>query len=156
MTTTPPPPRWSRRTISPPSLHPSPPRCQRSSSTSSLPWRCYRQQTSPSSSPHYQSTRPTLPPTRSSRRSPYGDARLGLDRAAKMIPTPKIYHRAWPDSIAGVSRKLKHAVWGQGVQVFVRYCRGPYAPYFLPPFFVLFNKVIYQFFSVATSRCANC
>ncbi|KAH8698114.1 SAM-dependent methyltransferase [Phaeosphaeriaceae sp. PMI808] len=50
---------------------------------------------------------------------PYGDARLGLDRAAKMIPPPQIYHRAWPDRIARVSRKLKSAVWGQGVQVYV-------------------------------------
>ena len=48
-----------------------------------------------------------------------GDARLGLDRAAKMIPPPKVYHRAWPDRIARVSRKLKNAVWGQGVQVYV-------------------------------------
>ena len=50
---------------------------------------------------------------------PYGDARLGLDRAAKMIPPPRIYHHAWPDRIARVSRKLKTAVWGQGVQVYV-------------------------------------
>lgn len=50
---------------------------------------------------------------------PYGDARLGLDRAAKMIPTPKVYHQAWPDRIARVSRKLKNAVWGQGVQVYI-------------------------------------
>ncbi|PVH92105.1 hypothetical protein DM02DRAFT_544377, partial [Periconia macrospinosa] len=50
---------------------------------------------------------------------PYGDARLGLDRAAKMIPPVQSYHRAWPDRIARVSRKLKHAVWGQGVQVYI-------------------------------------
>jgi hypothetical protein len=50
---------------------------------------------------------------------PHGDARLGLDRAAKMIPTPQVYHQAWPDKIARVSRKLKNAVWGQGVQVYV-------------------------------------
>jgi hypothetical protein len=50
---------------------------------------------------------------------PYGDARLGLDRAAKMILPPQIYHRAWPDKIARVSRKLKNAVWGQGVQVYI-------------------------------------
>ena len=50
---------------------------------------------------------------------PYGDARLGLDRAAKMIPTPNVYHQAWPDRIARVSRKLKYAVWGQGVQVYI-------------------------------------
>lgn len=50
---------------------------------------------------------------------PYGDARLGLDRAAKMIPPSQTYHRAWPDRIARVSRKLKDAVWGAGVQVYV-------------------------------------
>ncbi|KAF2128929.1 hypothetical protein P153DRAFT_367237 [Dothidotthia symphoricarpi CBS 119687] len=50
---------------------------------------------------------------------PYGDARLGLDRAARMIPPPQVYHHAWPDRIARVSRKLKNAVWGQGVQVYV-------------------------------------
>ncbi|KAK8023796.1 hypothetical protein PG993_011862 [Apiospora rasikravindrae] len=50
---------------------------------------------------------------------PYGDAQLGLDRAAKMMPPPQVYHHAWPDRIARVSRKLKNAVWGQGVQVYV-------------------------------------
>ena len=50
---------------------------------------------------------------------PYGDARLGLDRAAKLIPPPQTYHHAWPDRIARVSRKLKNAVWGQGVQVYI-------------------------------------
>ncbi|TPX18683.1 uncharacterized protein E0L32_002540 [Thyridium curvatum] len=50
---------------------------------------------------------------------PYGNARLGLDRAAKVLPIPKAYHRSWPDRIARVSRKLKDAVWGQGVQVYV-------------------------------------
>ena len=50
---------------------------------------------------------------------PYGDARLGLDRAAKVIPPPRVYQRAWPDRIARVSRRLKNAVWGQGVQVYV-------------------------------------
>lgn len=50
---------------------------------------------------------------------PYGDARLGLDRAAKMIPPPQVYHHAWPDRIARVSRKLKNAVWGHGVKVYV-------------------------------------
>ncbi|OQD80384.1 hypothetical protein PENANT_c036G04774 [Penicillium antarcticum] len=50
---------------------------------------------------------------------PYGDARLGLDRAAKFIPPLQVYHHAWPDRIARVSRKLKNAVWGQGVQVYV-------------------------------------
>lgn len=50
---------------------------------------------------------------------PYGDARLGSDRAAKMIPPPQVYHHAWPDRIARVSRKLKNAVWGYGVQVYI-------------------------------------
>ncbi|KAJ5826569.1 hypothetical protein N7447_003332 [Penicillium robsamsonii] len=50
---------------------------------------------------------------------PYGDARLGLDRAAKVIPPPRVYHHAWPDRIARVSRNLKNAVWGQGAQVYV-------------------------------------
>jgi hypothetical protein len=50
---------------------------------------------------------------------PYGDARLGLDRAAKVMPPPQVYHRAWPDRIARVSRRLKTAVWGQGVQVYI-------------------------------------
>ncbi|RLL95009.1 hypothetical protein CFD26_101262 [Aspergillus turcosus] len=50
---------------------------------------------------------------------PYGDARLGLDRAAEFMPPPQVYHHAWPDRIARVSRKLKNAVWGQGVQVYV-------------------------------------
>ena len=50
---------------------------------------------------------------------PYGDARLGLDRAAKMMPPPEDYHYSWPDKIARVSRKLKRAVWGDGVQVYI-------------------------------------
>ncbi|KAK8141452.1 hypothetical protein G3M48_010495 [Beauveria asiatica] len=33
--------------------------------------------------------------------------------------TPRTYHRAWPDRIVRVSRKLKKAVWGQSVQVYV-------------------------------------
>src|ERR1700761_4844190 len=49
---------------------------------------------------------------------PYGDARLGLDKVAK-VSSPEVYHQAWPDRIARVSRKLKNAVWGQGVQVYV-------------------------------------
>lgn len=48
---------------------------------------------------------------------PFGDARLGLDKVANL--TPQIHHRAWPDKIVRVSRKLKKAVWGQGVQVYV-------------------------------------
>jgi hypothetical protein len=63
---------------------------------------------------------------------PFGDARLGLDKAAKMLPPPLVYHHAWPDRIARVSRKLQNAVWGQGVQVYVtvEVC----IPYFLVHF----------------------
>ncbi|KAM3538228.1 hypothetical protein ARSEF1564_008860 [Beauveria bassiana] len=50
---------------------------------------------------------------------PYGDARLGLDRLADFLPPPQVYHHAWPDRIARVSRKLKKSVWGQGVQVYI-------------------------------------
>ncbi|KAJ5493622.1 hypothetical protein N7463_009709 [Penicillium fimorum] len=50
---------------------------------------------------------------------PYGDARLGLNRAAKIIPPPRVYDHTWPDRIARVSRNLKNAVWGQGFQVYV-------------------------------------
>jgi hypothetical protein len=50
---------------------------------------------------------------------PYGDARLGLDRAAKVMAPPQVYHRSWPDRMARVSRRLKNAVWGQGVQVYI-------------------------------------
>ncbi|PLB33143.1 uncharacterized protein BDW47DRAFT_121467 [Aspergillus candidus] len=50
---------------------------------------------------------------------PYGDARLGLHRVAESIPPRQVYHHAWPDRIVRVSRKLKDAVWGQGVQVYV-------------------------------------
>lgn len=50
---------------------------------------------------------------------PYGDNRLGLDLAAKAIPHSQVYHHAWPDRIARVSRKLKKAVWGHGVQFYV-------------------------------------
>lgn len=50
---------------------------------------------------------------------PYGDARLGLDRVANFMPPPKVYDHVWPEKIVRVSRKLKNAVWGQGVQVYV-------------------------------------
>ncbi|EFW99286.1 hypothetical protein CMQ_5707 [Grosmannia clavigera kw1407] len=50
---------------------------------------------------------------------PHGDFRLGLDRAAKLVPRPLAYHRAWPDKIARVSRKLKNSVYGNGVQVYI-------------------------------------
>ena len=69
---------------------------------------------------------------------PYRDARLGLDRLAEFMPPPRVYQHSWPDRIARVSRKLKDAVWGQGVQVYVtvevrifRHCFGliPPKPY---------------------------
>lgn len=66
---------------------------------------------------------------------PYGDARLGLDRVANFIPPPQVYHHAWPDTIVRVSRKLKNAVWGRGVQVYVTVeVRIPYwlLPHCLP------------------------
>ncbi|KAK4866438.1 hypothetical protein LT330_008370 [Penicillium expansum] len=50
---------------------------------------------------------------------PYGDARLGLERVANFILPPQVYHHAWPDRIARVSRRLKNAVWGQEVQVYI-------------------------------------
>ncbi|EJT97272.1 hypothetical protein DACRYDRAFT_59108 [Dacryopinax primogenitus] len=50
---------------------------------------------------------------------PFPDQRLGLDRAAAAIPPPQVYYRAWPDRIVRVSRKLKNAVYGDGVQVYV-------------------------------------
>ncbi|KAF4124341.1 hypothetical protein GMORB2_5007 [Geosmithia morbida] len=50
---------------------------------------------------------------------PHGDARVGLDRATDLMPPPQIYERSWPDRIARVSRKLKTAVWGQGVDVHI-------------------------------------
>ncbi|KAJ2983027.1 hypothetical protein NQ176_g985 [Zarea fungicola] len=50
---------------------------------------------------------------------PNGDARLGLDRVGNFLPPPQNYQRAWPDRIVRVSRKLKNAVWGDGVQVYV-------------------------------------
>ncbi len=82
---------------------------------------------------------------------PYGDARLGLDRAAKMIPTPQVYHQAWPDRIARVSRKLKNAVWGQGVQVYVTVeVRMSILP---SSSFIPFNKPS-NHFSAATGMCA--
>ncbi|OJJ45974.1 hypothetical protein ASPZODRAFT_159594 [Penicilliopsis zonata CBS 506.65] len=50
---------------------------------------------------------------------PYGDARLGLSKVAEFIPPPQAYSHAWPDRIARVSRKLRNAVWGHGVQVYI-------------------------------------
>jgi hypothetical protein len=74
---------------------------------------------------------------------PYGDFRLGLDRAAKMIPTPQVYHQAWPDRIARVSRKLKNAVWGQGVQVYVTV--EVRMSVLVCSLFIPFNKAIHPF-----------
>jgi hypothetical protein len=64
---------------------------------------------------------------------PHGDARLGLDRAAKMIPPYQVYHRAWPNRIARVSRKLKNAVWGQDVQVYITVEVRKYLPLLIIP-----------------------
>lgn len=65
---------------------------------------------------------------------PYGDARLGLDKVAHPVPS-KVYHHAWPDRIVRVSRKLKKAVWGQGVQVYVTVeVRSSLFPRLIPPF----------------------
>ncbi|KAF2278871.1 uncharacterized protein EI97DRAFT_371916 [Westerdykella ornata] len=50
---------------------------------------------------------------------PYGNASLGLERAAEMMPAPQVYRHSWPDRIVRVSRKLKSAVWGHGVQVYI-------------------------------------
>lgn len=50
----------------------------------------------------------------------FGDTRPGLDKVQVANPTsPQTYHRAWPDRIVRVSRKLKKAVWGQAAQVYV-------------------------------------
>jgi hypothetical protein len=49
---------------------------------------------------------------------PYGDARLGLDRAAEFTPPPQVYRHVWPDRIARVIRKLKNAVCGSRVHVY--------------------------------------
>ncbi|XP_014551719.1 hypothetical protein COCVIDRAFT_112103 [Bipolaris victoriae FI3] len=50
---------------------------------------------------------------------PYGDERIGLDRVAQITRPLQVYDKTWPDRIARVSRKLKYAVWGQGVQIYI-------------------------------------
>lgn len=50
---------------------------------------------------------------------PFGDSRIGLDRLPEFMPPPRVYQYAWPDRIARVSHRLKDAVWGQGVQVYI-------------------------------------
>jgi len=50
---------------------------------------------------------------------PSGNSRIGLDRLPEFMPPPLVYQYAWPDRIARVSRRLKDAVWGQGVQVYI-------------------------------------
>ncbi|KAM3563656.1 hypothetical protein ARSEF4850_002233 [Beauveria asiatica] len=47
--------------------------------------------------------------------------------------TPQTYHRAWPDRIVRVSRKLKKAVWGQSVQVYVTVEDSTIMRFPLPP-----------------------
>lgn len=56
---------------------------------------------------------------------PYGDAKMGLDRAAKMLPPPKVYHHAWPGRISRVSRKFRNAVRGHGSGLCC--CRGAHS-----------------------------
>ncbi|KAM3496738.1 hypothetical protein MY10362_009889 [Beauveria mimosiformis] len=46
---------------------------------------------------------------------------------------PQTYHRAWPDRIVRVSRKLKKAVWGQSVQVYVTVEDSTIMRFPLPP-----------------------
>ncbi|KAM3517702.1 hypothetical protein MY4038_010264 [Beauveria bassiana] len=47
--------------------------------------------------------------------------------------TPQTYHRAWPERIVRVSRKLKKAVWGQSVQVYVTIEDSTIMRFPLPP-----------------------
>ncbi|KAK6087112.1 hypothetical protein SCUP234_02205 [Seiridium cupressi] len=45
---------------------------------------------------------------------PYGDARLGLERAVKMLRPPKSYHRVWPDRIARDSTVMRFPIPSDG------------------------------------------
>lgn len=56
---------------------------------------------------------------------PHGDARMGLDRAAKMFSPPKVYHHAWPGRISRVSRKFRNAARGHGSGLCC--CRGAHS-----------------------------
>lgn len=50
----------------------------------------------------------------------HGDAAVSSAWTAKTTtPHPSVYEHVWPDRIARVSRKLKQAVWGHGVQFYV-------------------------------------
>ena len=51
---------------------------------------------------------------------PYPDQHLGLDRVQELLPpAPARYRSSWPRKIARVNQKLKNAVYGNGVQVFI-------------------------------------
>jgi hypothetical protein len=50
---------------------------------------------------------------------PYPDQHLGLDRVASLIPPITRYEFSWPRKIARINQKLKNAVYGDGVQVFI-------------------------------------
>lgn len=50
----------------------------------------------------------------------HGDAAVSSAWTAKTTtPHASVYEHVWPDRIARVSRKLKQAVWGHGVQFYV-------------------------------------
>lgn len=50
---------------------------------------------------------------------PYPTQGIGLDRASKVIPHHPTWSRSWPSNITRLSQKLKNAVYGDGVQVFI-------------------------------------
>ncbi|KAF9002916.1 hypothetical protein BDQ17DRAFT_1425450 [Cyathus striatus] len=50
---------------------------------------------------------------------PYPPKSLGLERAAKLLTSSPVWVRSWPTNIARLSQKLKNAVYGDGVQVFI-------------------------------------
>lgn len=64
----------------------------------------------------------------------HGDAAVSSAWTAKTTtPHPSVYEHVWPDRIARVSRKLKQAVWGHGVQFYVTVeVRHPYPPFTQP------------------------
>ncbi|XWW96452.1 hypothetical protein V2A60_004426 [Cordyceps javanica] len=50
---------------------------------------------------------------------PHGAAGVGLEHVADFMPPSPVYRYSWPDKIARVSRKMKSAVWGPGMQVYI-------------------------------------
>lgn len=64
----------------------------------------------------------------------HGDAAVSSAWTAKTTTShPSVYEHVWPDRIARVSRKLKQAVWGHGVQFYVTVeVRHPYPPFTQP------------------------